>query len=251
MQLVLVRHGQSANNAHFTAEMARQQAREKAAAEGAQIVEEVVGCPARVPDPALTELGIRQAQALGKALADGRLPFVPTHLYASPTLRAVATARPVSEASGLPVVLLPDAYEVGGIQDIDEETGVRVAHPGATLEELERHGGELRAPAGLFPGAGQPWPGGFEPDLEGALPRARRVLSSLFAAHRLDDVVVLVSHQFFAQFLLAAALGWDSPPWMRFRVDNTGHLSLRLEPGKVVTEWVNRADHLEPADVTN
>lgn len=155
MQLVLVRHGQSANNASFIAEMARQKAQ---ALEGqeARIAEEIVGYPARVPDPALTDLGIRQAQALGKALVSGRPPFVPTHLYASPTLRAVGTARPLSEASGLPILLQPDSYEVGGIQEVDPDTGARVGRPGATLEEFQQYGGNVLAPDGLFPGAGQP-----------------------------------------------------------------------------------------------
>ncbi|GLY13661.1 histidine phosphatase family protein [Kineosporia rhizophila] len=251
MQLVLVRHGQSTNNANYLAAVARQQAQDTGEPGDAQIAEEIVGYPARVPDPALTDLGERQAQALGKALAAGEVPFTPTHLYASPTLRAVATARPLSEASGLPILLQPDAYEVGGIQDVNEDTGERGPLPGATLEELQVYGGNVLAPAGLFPGAGQPWNGGFEADLEAAVPRARRLLSALLATHRMNDVVVLVSHQFFAQFVLASALGFEHPPWRRFPVDNTGHVSLRMEYGEAVAEWVNRVDHLDPGDVTN
>ena len=250
MQLVLVRHGQSVNNAIFAASLESPPAQETDEP-GAEVVEEVTGYSGRVPDPVLTDLGLRQARALGDALAAGRLPFVPTHLYASPTLRAVATARPLSEASGLPVLLHPDAYEVGGIQDVDPQTDERIGLPGATLEELRRHGGLVEAPPGLFPADGRPWDGGFEADVESALPRAQRLLSSLLVAHRLDDVVVLVSHQFFAQFVLTAALGRDTAPNRWFQVDNTGHLSLRMEHGLAVAEWVNRVDHLDPADVTN
>jgi 2,3-bisphosphoglycerate-dependent phosphoglycerate mutase len=250
MQLVLVRHGQSANNLSYALEQARKRQRE-AEEPGAEIVEEVLGWPNRVPDPTLTDLGIRQAQALGAALSSERPPFVTTHLYASPTLRAVATVRPLAEATGLPVVLQPEGYEVGGIQDFDERTGVREARPGATLAKLQEHGGVLQAPPGLFPAEGEPWDGGYEEGFEPAFPRARRVLSSLLMAHRLEDVVVLVSHQFFAQFVIAAAFGWDSLPGRGFRVDNTGHLSLRMVEGKTEAEWINRVDHLDAGDVTN
>ncbi|GAB6898083.1 histidine phosphatase family protein [Kineosporia succinea] len=253
MQLVLVRHGQSANNAAFIAATARQQAqpREEPDDEADRIAEELSVYRGRVPDPLLTDLGTRQAQALGEALKAGRLPFAPTHLYASPMSRAVATARPLAEVSGLPVVLQPDAYEVGGIQNIDLSVGTRSARPGATLPELQILGGAVQAPPGLFPADDQPWSGGFEVSPDEALPRARRMLTTLFRAHQADDVVVVVSHQFFAQFVLAAALGLETEPWRRFRVDNAGHLSLRLGPDEAITEWVNRVDHLDPADISN
>ncbi len=250
MQLVLVRHGQSANNLSYALEQARK--RERAAEDpGAEIVEETLKWPDRVPDPTLTERGLRQARALGAALSSDRPPFVPTHLYASPTLRAVATARPLAEATGLPLTLQPEGYEVGGIQRFDELTGVREGVPGATLAELQKHGGVLQAPPGLFPAEGEPWSGGYEEDYQPAFARGQRVVSSLLLAHRLEDVVVLVSHQFFAQFVIAAAFGWDFLPGRGFRVDNTGHLSLRMVEGKTEAEWINRVDHLDPADVTN
>lgn len=252
MQLVLVRHGQSSNNVNYAAAEAEYRAKNADEPGDPRIPEEIYNRVLRVPDPELTALGHRQAQALGAAVRCATPPpFVPTHLYSSPTLRAVATARPLSEATGLPVLLQPDSYEVGGIWGVDPETGTGVARPGATLAELVRVGGAVRAPSGLFPGEGLPWNGGFEPGLDGALPRARRVLSALLAAHRREDVVVLVCHQFFAQFLLAAALGIDSPPWRRFRVDNTGHVSLRMEFGEASADWINRVEHLDPADVTN
>ncbi|GAB3243275.1 histidine phosphatase family protein [Kineosporia babensis] len=251
MQLVLVRHGQSSNNAHFLAELAAHRARVAEDPGGARIGEELVGYQNRVPEPELTDLGVRQAQALGSALAEGRLPFAPTYLYASPMIRAVSTARALSEASGLPILLQPDAYEVGGVQEVDPRTGVRSRCDGAALPALQGYGGNVLAPPGLFPADGGPWSGGFETDLEDALPRAQRLLSDLLITHRVDDVVVLVCHQFFAQFVMAAALKWERPPWRRFRLDNTAHASLRLEHGEVLTEWVNRVEHLDPADVTN
>jgi len=95
-----------------------------------------------------------------------------------------------------------------------------------------------------------PWGGGLEARDEQALPRAHRLLAWLRERHGPDDVVIVVSHQYFSQFVLAAAFGWSGPPWRRFRIDNTGHLSLRLN-GHARVEWVNRVDHLDPVDVTN
>lgn len=248
MQIVFVRHGQSTNNARYTEAVAAGLATNTG--EG-QIAAEVRQYPGRVPDPLLSAVGVRQAQALGKALLDGRAPFTPTHLYASPTTRAVQTARPLTEATGLPVMLHPDAYEVGGIHRFDPQAGVRTAHPGATLRELREHCDAVQAPPGLFDTPDQPWAGGLETDDEQALPRAERLLASLRAAHGPGDVVVVVSHQYFSQFVLATVFGWAGPPWRRFRVDNTGHLSLRLYDGRAGVDWVNRVDHLDPADVTN
>ena len=47
---------------------------------------------------------------------------------------------------------------------------------------------------------------------------------------------------------LSALLGTHKPG---DRVDNTGHLSLNVDDGRAGVDWVNRVDHLDPADVTN
>jgi 2,3-bisphosphoglycerate-dependent phosphoglycerate mutase len=248
VQIVLVRHGQSTNNARYAGAVAAG----LGAGEGeGQIPAELRYYPGRVPDPGLSPLGVRQAEALGKALLGERAPFAPTHLYASLVTRAVQTARPLAEASGLPVVLHPDAYEVGGIHTFDPQTCTRQARPGATLQQLREHCRSVQAPPGLFQAPDQPWSGGLETRDEQALPRAHCLLAWLRETHGPDDVVIVVSHQYFSQFVLAAAFGWGGPPWRRFRIDNTGHLSLHLDDRHGSIDWVNRVDHLDPADVTN
>lgn len=249
MQIVIVRHGQSTNNArHAEALLSGPGAPET---REVQIAAEVRDYPGRVADPALSAQGVRQAESLGRALADGRTPFAPTHLYASATTRAVQTARPLAEATGLPVVLHADAYEVGGIYLFDPRTCTRQPRPGATLRELREHCPSLEPTPGLFDAPDQRWSGGLETEDEQALPRAVRFLTELGRAHGPDDVVMVVGHQYFCQFVMAAALGWATPPWRRFRLDNTGHLSLRLDGGCATIDWVNRVDHLDPSEVTN
>ncbi|WP_158220918.1 histidine phosphatase family protein [Kineosporia sp. R_H_3] len=248
MRLIFVRHGQSSNNAAYAASAGG--AADTAAGKAAERDEHSGWAyPGRVPDPPLTALGLRQAEALGGALRLGRAPFRPTHLYSSLTTRAAQTARPLAEAVGLPVVLRPDLHEVGGIHHYDPVTRTRQPREGATLAALQA----VCPPAVPGPGVDPvvPWAGGFEGDDALALPRARALLTDLRAAHGPDDVVTLVTHQYFSQFLIAVLIGLESPPWQRFRVDNTAHVAVRLEGGAVSVDWVNRGDHLAAADVTN
>lgn len=251
MQIIVVRHGQSTNNVGYAEAHASGRAVRSAGRGDGQTLAEVWDYPGRVSDPELSPLGVQQAQALGVALAGGRASFAPTHLYSSATVRSVQTARPLGEAAGLPVLVHPDAYEVGGIHLYDRLTRIRRAQPGATLRQLRKHCPSVRALPGLFDDPDRPWSGGVETEDEQALPRARRLLAWLRAEHAPDDVVTVVSHQYFSQFLVAAAFGWAGPPWRRFRLDNTGHLALRLHDGSAFLDWVNRIDHLDPTEVTN
>ena len=102
VRLLLIRHGESANNAAYAATGQR---------------------TGRVPEPELTPRGHQQAAALGAALAAHGVPGIGpvTTLLSSPMLRAVQTAAHLSRALGLPVGLCPDAYETGGVYDLDHD----------------------------------------------------------------------------------------------------------------------------------
>ncbi|MHA0041658.1 histidine phosphatase family protein [Deinococcus sp. PEB2-63] len=222
MQLLLIRHAQSANNLLY------QQTGAKAG---------------RHPDPPLTLLGHRQAQALADHLRPQGGPLALTHLHASLTVRAVQTAAPLARALGLPVHAHADAHEVGGLY-WGAWDGERGPTPGETPAGLRAHCPDLRWPGDLSPHAA--WDGGFETDDPVVhADRARRLLGDLRARHGPDDRVGLVTHQLFAQFLIAALLGSDLPRLpATLRVNNTATCAFDLRNDTVRVEWINRHDHL-------
>lgn len=222
MQLLLIRHAQSANNLLY------QQTGAKAG---------------RHPDPPLTPLGHRQAQALADHLRPQGGPLALTHLHASLTVRAMQTAAPLARALGLPVHAHADAHEVGGLY-WGAWDGERGPTPGETPAGLRAHCPGLRWPDHLPPDA--PWDGGFEVEHPAVhAGRARRLLGDLRARHGPDDRVGLVTHQLFAQFLIAALLGSDLPRLpATLRVNNTATCAFDLRGDTVRVGWINRHDHL-------
>ncbi len=83
--MILLRHGQSEFNLHFTATRK----------------------DPGIPDPKLTPLGHEQAEAAAVALADQGL----RRIFASPYTRALQTAAPIAARLGLPVLVNPVVRE--------------------------------------------------------------------------------------------------------------------------------------------
>lgn len=104
-EILLVRHGQSANNAQEQ--------------------------HLRVPDPALTEVGTQQAIALAAWLQHHPI----SHLYCSPFLRSLETIRPIAEATQLPVRVRGDLFELGGCYS-GHEIGKQRGEPGLGRQHL-------------------------------------------------------------------------------------------------------------------
>jgi hypothetical protein len=73
LRVLLIRHGQSANNVLM----------------GRSVADYVAG---RVADAPLTPLGVEQARAAGTWLGGGGWKHAPDHIYCSPMARALATA---------------------------------------------------------------------------------------------------------------------------------------------------------------
>ncbi|MFW8625395.1 histidine phosphatase family protein [Deinococcus sp. ME38] len=229
MHLVLIRHAQSLNNVLYA---------------------QTGGKEGRHPDPPLSDVGFEQARLLGEAA--NRIPHLGslTHLYSSLTTRAVQTAAPLATALALPVQGTDTLHEIGGLY-LGQLTGPRTPTAGQTRQALQRICPELRWPAPLDGRAA--WDGGFEANDEQVYAaRARTVLNDLRARHAVTDRVGLVTHQNFAQFLLAALLGSPlSRLPAKLVLHNTATCELELGPRGTRLLCLNRHDHLPGHLVTN
>ncbi len=88
--MILLRHGQSEFNLHFTATKR----------------------DPGIPDPHLTELGRQQAESAAEALADVAARGEPIRrILASPYTRALQTAAPLARRLGLPITITPTVRE--------------------------------------------------------------------------------------------------------------------------------------------
>ena len=107
MELYLIRHAQSANNANPVAE--------------------------RVCDPPITPLGTEQARLLAEWAASQRL----TKLFSSPFLRTLQTARSIQATTGLTPEVRTQLHEQGGCYSGYLPTA-RVGESGLTRMEIEQ-----------------------------------------------------------------------------------------------------------------
>jgi broad specificity phosphatase PhoE len=117
-ELIVVRHGESTANV----------AREHAEVSGA----ELIPIEARDADVPLSDVGLRQAQALGRWLAQLPADAMPTAAWSSPYLRTRQTAQAALAAAGSPLEIRVDE------RLRDKELGV--------LDALTSHGVRTRFP---------------------------------------------------------------------------------------------------------
>lgn len=228
MDLLVIRHGQSANN----------------------LVWERTGASiGRVAEPGLTDLGHEQARRLAAAFASGHYPVRPTALYCSLMTRAVQTAAPLADALDVDLHGHLDAFEVGGPLDWDGDPAIeRRHHPGLGAAQLAALSPRLRLPEG----AGEQgwWLGPVEDEAD-APERARRLVADLRGRHTGEhEVVAVVCHAWFAQFVLRELLGIPTMTgWIG--IDNTGVSLVQQLGDDVIASWVNRLTHLESHQVTS
>ena len=235
MHLLLIRHGQSTNNA--------------LANQGGNAY-----TTGRLPDPELTELGHRQAHALADWIpgVDPR----PTHIYCSPMSRTLQTAAPMADALDLPIGVKSMLHERPGPVQITSD-GPR-AHPGSSRSVLAAHSPR----AVLDPDITED--GWYHDDIETpahAVERANRIASWLISAHADDDVVAWVGHGAIGALTLetiiapqrAAQLA-DYPtgtePWW-FNLANTSPSMIEIHPNSCEVHWINRVDHLVVAGMVH
>lgn len=232
MELYIVRHAQSANNALADASQ-------------------------RVCDPALTELGRRQTEILARHLATGVCPeaahyepgrdrrgFGLARLYTSPMRRALQTAQPTGRALRLRPIVWVDLHEEGGVFLDHGDGRGRVGYPGRTRAEMLAEFPEFDLPEGVTERGW--WSGGFE-EKPALGERALRVAAILRSWAPCPERIAILSHGGFADALLKALLGeWPRDDIFYFHY-NTAISRLDLHPdGRLDVRYLNRLDHLPP-----
>jgi len=175
-------------------------------------------------DVPLSDLGRRQAAALGGVWKTGRL----RHVYASPLERARETARAVASGLGLDVTLVDELRELS----LGEWEG-------RTVDEIRAQPGDpysrwVRDPVAHCP------PGG-----ESLADVQARALRAIAAAHPDgDDDVLVVAHGGVISTYLAHYLGLPLSSIWRLTLSN-GSLT-RVAPPRVLS--VNDTAHLDALD---
>lgn len=91
----------------------------------------------RQDDPPLSELGFRQAQALGEFLADRKEEFNFTRILISPFLRTLQTAAAFEQLYDVPKIVWKPIHEEGGCVATDPVTRADTGAPGKTRAEIQ------------------------------------------------------------------------------------------------------------------
>jgi 2,3-bisphosphoglycerate-dependent phosphoglycerate mutase len=236
MQLYFIRHGQSANN---------------------RLWDTTSSDEGRVEDPELTDAGQQQAKLVAQFLAQhqtdapatngfsGFNDFQLTHLYASPMVRTLDTAQPISEALDLPIFVWEEIHEQGGIWSQDETSGQPLGRAGRKRAEF----------ASRFPACQLPdyfddngWWNRPVEDHETTLDRARRFVTQLKERHGdTDHSVAIVSHGAFYNYLLGVLLNIpinypESSTW--FVLHNTAITRFDFLETHMRIAYSNRVDFL-------
>lgn len=247
MEVYIIRHGQSVNNALMEDQHLR------------------------VADPDLTPLGVQQAERVAKFLAEApdleqmvrhsidsderkaaTRPQEITHLYCSPMRRALQTAQPIARALGLRVNVWVDIHEHGGI--FLEEDGVVTGLGGMTRSQIAEEFPDYELPETITDAGWWGSASGME-DISGVYARAARVALDLRARAQSPktrgDKVALVAHGMFIDALLKAFLNnLPSNRYFHWHYNTAVSRVDLIEDGVVLVRYVNRVDHLPPDLVT-
>lgn len=280
LQLYIIRHAQSQNNALWL---------------------DTGDSYSRYADPLLTDVGHKQAWQLAQFLVRdpdqgnlvesdsakskesrslaqneqgssiggrGRDPlqynrFGFTHLYCSLMQRAIQTGLYLAEALDLPLIGRLEIHERGGIYQSDESTGEAIGLPGMGRAMFRERYPELLLPDEF--GSGGWWDRPYE-SLAQAEDRARQVVKWLFDVHgHGHDRVALITHGgFFNPLLLALtdlqrvfpagspATGDEKrrSPDFWFQLHNCSITRLDLSEDYRILVYMNRVDFLDSNLIT-
>lgn len=242
MQLLIIRHAQSTNNALADYVTGYDDYMEK-----------------REPEPPITETGQRQAQLVAEHLAGDTHPeanhertlahdsrgYGVTRLYCSPMLRTLQTAQPISQALQLQPEIWPDIHEHGGLFHGNPRSSVPVTNfSGMTRQEyIDSFPGYVLPPVLTEQGW---WFGGYE-EMAGCNERALRAAQTLheWAETTPDERIAIVSHGTFIDALLKALFKQDFESLLGYYHYNTAITRVDwTQRGYMVLRYLNRTQHL-------
>jgi broad specificity phosphatase PhoE len=176
-------------------------------------------------DVALSALGQRQAEALGRAVRGRRLAAA----YVSPMRRALDTATIALDGTGVPIVAVDELRELS----LGEWEG-------CTVDEIRGRDGDpyfrwVRAPLDCPPPGAEALPDVCE--------RVVRAIDRIAAAHPNGDDALIVAHGGVISVYACHLLGCSFNTLWRLRVDNASLTT--VEPPRIVT--LNDTAHLVAA----
>ena len=251
MELFLIRHGESTNNALIDNHITFEEAMELfLIRHGESTNNALTDVSQRVADPELTELGRAQAEQVAAYLAAG-LHLTPAEraedrpffdqLYCSPMIRTLHTAQAIGQAMELRSDIWADIHEMGGIfLDHGGERGV-VGYPGLTRAEIAARFPTSVASAEV--GEDGWWDAGKETDQQ-AQRRAVGVAADLRARAGEETRIGFVTHGGFMSLLLSALGNQAMDDGSYYAHKNTGITHIALAPGTTVIKYLNRTEHL-------
>ena len=221
MQLYLIRHAESENNARPIYQ--------------------------RVEDPPLTAVGRLQAEHLADWVQTLKFDV----LISSPVRRALQTTRRIFERTGQHVQVWDNVFEEGGIYR-GHGPDAHEGGPGLSRDEVIQHVTDDPRACTLDPSIGDSgWWGRHRESSEEAIARASVVAGRLAATFgREKRIVVAVIHADFKRKMLDELIGDDVDPRLFGRLRNTGITKLDLERGKWQLDWFNSVSHLPAKLIT-
>jgi 2,3-bisphosphoglycerate-dependent phosphoglycerate mutase len=246
MRLYLIRHAESENNVLYQGD------------------ENMVG---RVPDPEITLTGHKQADLLGRHMAEdvseprqhpfessGRMHYGLTHIYCSLMTRSILTAQYISTTLKLTAEAVPDIFERKGVYDLDVE-GNEIGAPGQSRAYFDQRFPGLILPETLGDS------GWYNREVESDSEFVDRVVSSLDNIQQKhadsDDVVAMVVHGDYIDQCINTLMGVERKPhnynnaWVAnwvFHNTSISCIDIIGESRNVV--YLNRIDHLASKLVT-
>jgi broad specificity phosphatase PhoE len=154
------------------------------------------------PDPELSDLGCRQAELLGKRLANQDIVV----MYASDLKRAVQTAKILNRHLGVTLEREPNLREIDmGEVSIKGWEKIAVEHP-AFFRKFKLHQTDIAYPGGES---------GFDVQR-----RTMPVLERIAQTQPQDSNCAIVCHGGVIMVLLTAVLGMSQEKRFRFRIDH-------------------------------